>query len=148
MTTYYSNEQQAQATWRALCIKNGMPDAANLTAPTATTRDNDLHEIRKTARRAVNAITATMKPADYDNETTDGLAYAGAIIQKVNQTFERQQDAEHFFGKKQANNVLRTPADFENHYGKKPHDSNEQPYGLDDFLRGVAGLRSSEGVKK
>lgn len=64
----------------------------------------------------------------------------------VNEQFERQQDAERFFGKKQSTHVLRNAADFERHYESRS-TTNEDPFDIADYLRGVANLRTSAGVQ-
>ena len=145
MSNYHTNPENARATWQKLCATNGIPEASNIAAADSSTSQSDLHELRKTARRAINQISEKLKPGDYDNATTDGLMYAGEVVRSVNQQFERQADADNFFGKKQNNTVLRNAADFERHYAK--NDNSEQPYDIADFLRGVGKLRSSEGVQ-
>ena len=145
-TQYHSNEETAQNTWKALCAKNGLPEAANIGPHVSNLSTSDLHDLRKTARRAINKITESMKPGDYDNATTDALLYAGHTVSAVNEQFERQQDAERFFGKKQSTHVLRNAADFERHYESRS-TTNEDPFDIADYLRGVANLRTSAGVQ-
>lgn len=145
MSNYHTTEQNARTIWQKLCATNGIPEAANITAANSSTGNTELHELRKTARRAINQISDKLKPGDYDNATTDGMMYAGEVVKSVNTQFERQADYDNFVGKKQNNTVLRNAADFERHYAK--NDNSDQPYDIADFLRGVGKLRSSEGVQ-
>jgi len=56
---YHSTPENAQATWKALCAKNGLPEAANIGPHVGSLTNADLHELRKTTRRAVNQITSS-----------------------------------------------------------------------------------------
>jgi len=144
---YHSSEENARNTWNALCAKNGLPEACNIGPNVSGLNQNDLHEIRKTARRALNKITDSLKPTDYDNATSDAITFAGSVVSAVNQQFERQQDANHFFGKKQSNSILRTAADFENHYQSRAKNTNDDPFDLADYLRGIANMKTTPTVK-
>jgi len=90
--------------------------------------------------------TSSLKSHDYTDTVTDGLTWAGNVVAAVNQQFERQQDAEAFFGKKQKSTVLRNAADFEGHYASR-NSGNDEPFDMADYLRGVANLRTSAGVQ-
>jgi HK97 family phage major capsid protein len=106
--------------------------------------------MRKTARRALNTISDTLKPGDYNDSVTDALVFAGNSIAAVNEAFERMQDAEKFFGKRQASgaasNVMRNAADFAKHYNTG-HSQDAGEYDIADYLRGIANLRSTPAVK-
>jgi HK97 family phage major capsid protein len=144
---YYSSEESARNTWINLCAKNGMPEAANRGTHTSGLKEAEVHALRKIMRRAVNTITATMKPADYTDDVTDGLMWAAKIIESCNDQFERIQDAAVFFGNLSTtkNNVLRNTADFERHF--KTRDQGEDgEMGITDFFRGVAGMRTTPAV--
>ena len=82
---YHTSQANAINTWKALCAKNGLPEAADLDQVAITGMGQPaLHELRKTARRAINKITDGMKQADFDNATTDALLFAGGIVSSVN----------------------------------------------------------------
>lgn len=146
MSDFQTSPENAERQWMNLCAKAGLPEAVNIGNGTSTTA-TQMHETRKIARRAITALSATMKPADYsDSNTVDALMYGGLIVQNLTKQIERQQDAEHFFGKKQSTNVLRNAADFERHYTGRKGGSNDEPFDIADFLKGVANLRTSPGV--
>jgi len=142
---YTSNEENARNTWNALCAKNGQPEATSQGKNFSSCTNTELHEIRKTTRRAINTITDSLKPHDFDDKTTDALLYAGAVVAAVNQQFERKDDADRFFGTKQNSAVMKNAADFENHYQKVSNQG--EAFGIADFLRGVAKLKTSPEVQ-
>ncbi len=147
---FHSSPEQAQATWKALCAKAGVSAAANAHPKGVLGCGNksELHEVRKTTRQAINKITDDLRPNDYTNEVTDGLMWGGEIVKAANAAFERMDDAERFFGNQpKASNVLRNSADFDRHYASRSQSSNEAPFDLADYLRGVANLRASPGVQ-
>ena len=149
---YNTSEADAGAMWMRLCVKNGHAEAAaalNDYAPESMTNPNELHELRKVTRRAVNAVTDSMKSADYaDNATADGLLYAAKIIARVDQQFQRMAEAEAFFGGNgQAKTVMRNSADFKAHYGKRDGNSDEGQFDIADYLRGVANMKTSPDVR-
>lgn len=145
---YHSTEETARNAWTTLCAKNGLPDAANIGTNASSLSEAELHAMRKTARRAINEITDKMKPADYTDSVTDALVYAGNSIAAVNEAFERMQDAEKFFGNRQASaqNVMRNSADFAKHYNTG-HSQDAGEYDIADYLRGIANLRTTPSVK-
>jgi HK97 family phage major capsid protein len=125
-----------------------LPDALNIGPHgAASLKEAEIHALRKTARRALNAISDTMKPADYTDAVTDALVYAGNTIEACNEALERIQDAERFFGKSSTtkNKVLRNSADFERHFmtGRQGEDGE---MGITDFFRGVAGMKTTPAV--
>ena len=145
-SSYSTTEGTAKNTWMALCAKNGVPEAANI-GPHGNMMSNDaLHDTRKTTRRAINKITESLKPEDYTDAVTDALVFAGNVVAHVNEQFERQQDADHFFGKKQSNAVLHNAADFDRHYSARA-DNQGEPFDMADFLRGIANLRTTPSVQ-
>lgn len=83
MYKFTHTPEVAEATWKTLCAKNGLPEAATIGdgVPTLMSK-NELHEARKTARRAVNKITDSLKPDDYTDKVTDALMFAGEVIKK------------------------------------------------------------------
>jgi len=145
--SYNTTPENAETQWMRLCAKHGQPEAANAGNASSDSMSNtQLHEHRKVVRRALNAITETLKPTDYDDQTTDALMFAGQIVSKINDQFQRQADATAFFGKKKVDAVMRNQADFDAHY--KSRSSNEEgDYGISDFLRGVANMRTSPEVR-
>ena len=147
---YIGTEESARNTWTTLCAKNGLPEAANIGPHVNSLNEAELHAMRKTARRALNTISDQLKPGDYNDATTDALVFVGNSIAAVNEAFERMQDAEKFFGKRQANgaasNVMRNSADFAKHYNTgDSKDAGE--YDIADYLRGIANLRTTPSVK-
>jgi HK97 family phage major capsid protein len=149
--TYHSNAEAARATWQVLCAKHGLPEAANIGIHVSTMPEKDLHEIRKVTRQAVNKITDTMKPGDYDDKTTDALIFAGSVVAAVNQTFERIDEATRFHAKKNGTStgsvsVLRNADDFSRHYGNN-QNGQDGPMDIADFLRGVAGMKTTPAVQ-
>jgi HK97 family phage major capsid protein len=141
---YHSNEENARNAWQALCAKNGVSEAANIGPHLTGRSESELHDVRKTTRRAINKITESMKPGDYDDKTTDAIMYAGNVVSAVNEQFERMKDADRYFGAKQSTDVLRNAADFERHYDSR--SKGEESFDITDFLRGVARLKSSPEV--
>lgn len=147
---YSTTQENAGTQWLRLCAKHGQADAASaaVNASTDSMTNNELHDLRKTMRRAINAVTETLKPQDYDENTTDALQFASMIVSKVNNQFQRQADATAYFGKTQkADSVLRNKADFEDHFKTRGNDGDDEKYGVDDWLRGIANMRTSPDVK-
>jgi HK97 family phage major capsid protein len=148
--TYHSTEENARNAWVTLCAKNGIPEGTNIGQHANGLNEAELHAMRKTARRALNTISDSLKPADYTDAVTDALVYAGNSIAAVNEAFERMQDAEKFFGKRQASgaasNVMRNAADFAKHYNTG-HSQDAGEYDIADYLRGIANLKSIPSVK-
>lgn len=146
---YHSTLENARNAWTALCAKNGLPDAVNIgPGIVSSVKESEIHAMRKTARRALNAITDTLKPDDYTDSVTDALIYAGNTIEACNEAFERIQDAEKFFGKSKDNSmskVLRNAADFQRHF-KNSRNDDDTDVGIADFFRGVAGMRTTQAV--
>ncbi len=148
--SYHSTEENARNAWTTLCAKNGLPEGVNIGPYASGLNEAELHAMRKTARRAINEITDKLKPADYNDSVTDALVYAGNSIAAVNEAFERMQEAERFFGKRQASgtasNVMLNSADFAKHYDTG-HSQDAGEYDIADYLRGIANLRSTPAVK-
>lgn len=145
---YHTNQEQAQKEWIALCAKHGLPEATQIGVHvnSAGLNNSELHDMRKTARRAINKITDTLKPTDeLDDKTYDALLFAGNCISAVNEAFERQDDADRFFGKKQNNQVLRNSKDFERHY--EGRNKGDDDFTITDWLRGVANIKAMPEVK-
>ncbi len=150
MSTYYNTSpEQAEATWKALCAKAGLPEAANIGNHAASELSKgERHQVRKTARNAIDAIKSAPYPREQENAITDALVFAGLVIANINESFEREQDAEHFFGKKQASRVLRNAADFEKHYGTTRNTGGEDgEMNIADFLRGVSNMTTTPAVR-
>ena len=148
--TYHGTEENARNAWTTLCAKNGIPEGSNIGTNASSLSEAELHAMRKTARRALNQISDTLKPSDYSDSVTDALVFAGNSIAAVNEAFERIQDAEKFFGKRQASgagaNIMRNSADFAKHYNTgESKDAGE--YDIADYLRGIANLRTTPSVK-
>lgn len=147
---YHSNAESAENAWKAICAKNGLTDAANLgDFSTCGASEASLHDHRKTVRRAINTITDTLKPSDYSSAVTDALLFAGNCVAAINQAFERMQDAEKFFGNRQASsagsNIMRNSADFAKHYNTG-HSKDAGEFDIADYLRGIANLRTTPAV--
>jgi HK97 family phage major capsid protein len=144
---YHGSKEQAINSWKSLCVKNGLPEAASiLGSNTSSLNTTELHELRKTVRRAVNKISDSIKPNQYDDATTDGLLFGAEVIQSVNASLERFEDAERFFGKKQKTDALKNSADFERYFGTPENIDRDETFGIADLLRGVANLKSSPSV--
>lgn len=144
MFKYNTTEENAEATWKKLCVSNGHPEAVNISSMDADMQSSDkLHEARKTIRRALNAIQD--KTPKLDDETTDGLLFGSAMVKKINLAFERRADAAVFMGSKQPDSIMRNHADFEAHY--KSRSTEEEKIGIDDLLRGVANMSTTPAVK-
>jgi len=140
--------ENAEMQWKRLCAKHGQAEAANASnADIDGMHANQMHEHRKTVRRAINAITEPLKPADYDDNTTDALMFGAKIVARVNQDFERRAEAEIFFGgSSQAKTVMRKAADFKAHYQKRGSEDEGQ-FDIADYLRGVANMKTSPDVR-
>ena len=144
---FNTNIENAGTQWMRLCAKHGQPDAANAgNADTDMMTPTALHEHRKTVRRAINAITETLKPTDYNDNITDALMFGGKIVNHVNQEFERRTEAQAFFGGSQSKTVMRDAADFQSHYGKRG-GNDEGQFDVADFLRGIANMKTSPDVR-
>ena len=148
--TYYSTQENARNGWMALCAKNGIPEASQI-GPQAVggLSEAELHSTRKTTRRAINLISESLKPEDYTDATTDALIFAGNVVARINEEFERKQDAEKFFGNRQktgSNPAMRNSADFQKHY-ETGHTQDAGEFDIADYLRGVANLRTTPGVQ-
>ncbi len=135
--TQYPRQQ-----WEILCAKYGLPGAANIKGSGLNYATNEAHEARKTMRRAVNAITAKLHPNEFSNEVTAGLSHAARVVAEINAGLDHfEQKSENAHGLK----AMRNSADFAKHYKADGHGEGE--FGLHDFLRGVANLRSTGAVQ-
>ena len=135
----------AQNGWAALCAKHGQTEA--ITAKSSGTA-SELHNSRKALRRAINAIYAALKPHEFDNQVTESLSYASQMVASCSHgidLMERVKENTPSGGL----NILRNRADFDKHYhterGQMRGDESE--FGISDFLKGVAGLRSNGAVQ-
>lgn len=144
---YNTTPENAETQWMRLCAKHGQPQAANVgNAMPEAMSNNEAHEARKAVRRAINAVTESLKPNEFTDDVTDGLMFAGGIVSKINEKFQRQADADVFFGKKKTDAVMRNRADFEAHFQTR-NSNDEGEFGIAEFLRGVANMKTSPDVR-
>ncbi len=129
------------AAWKVLCAKNGVPEAAFERVGGST---KDLHDQRKTMRRAINKVAASIPPGDEDPMTANGLQYAGSLIAKIETLLDMAKDSAQ--PSKSAMNVMRTREDFAAHYNSHG-GSDGGDFGVAEFLRGVAVMGTSKEVR-
>jgi HK97 family phage major capsid protein len=139
-----AEKAESQTAWAILASKYGHPEAASARSSGTAA---ELHNARKTLRRALNAIQASLKPNDYDDHTTLAITYAGSQIAQCStgiDFMERVNDAPTG-----GLNVMRNQADFAKRYNAEGGmmRGDEAEFGISDFLKGVAGLRTNGAVQ-
>lgn len=145
---YLTSIENAGTQWIRLCAKNGHPEASSVMNGCLTADSfNENHEKRKVIKRAINAITAGLKPEDYDDATTDALMFAGGVVAKINDHFQLQADGAALFGKKSPDRVMRNQADFEDRYQKPSSYDDGDGMSISDLLKGVANLTTTPAVR-
>lgn len=104
---------------------------------------NELHDQRKTLRRAINTIAASTPPGDEDTVTFNGLQHAGSLVAKIDLMLDLARDSAK--PSKSAMNVMRTADYFAQHYTARGNSSGE--VGVVEFLRGIAGMATTPDVR-
>ena len=151
MSKDYENQEEAEfgrQQWEIVCNKAGIPGAARIKA--SGIPHSEMHETRKTMRRAINQITSKLNPSDYDTATSAALHHAGKIIADISSGLD------HMDGKASEKtagsmNVMRNAADFAKHFkaneqfARSGDDDGE--IGVADFLRGVANMTTTTAVR-
>ncbi len=141
---YTSQEEKNKDAWIFAASKAGFPQAAHINA---TGGVDELHEARKTMRRAMNAVHAGIGPVPSDTETS-AIYHAGAVISRISAMIDtldmksEKQSNSTFGGVK----VLHNRTDFENHYKVANADAEDREMNLADLLRGIAGMRTTTAV--
>lgn len=132
--------------WRAVCAKLGLPEAANLRKGGTAA---ELHETRKTARRAVNKLAADIGVRDYTEEESLALGHISALVAWVDSELDHHERRDEKTKSPQMR-VMRNAADFNKHYGTARHSFGEDGGGemnIADFLRGVSNMSTTPAVK-
>lgn len=137
-------EATNEAAWHAVCAKQGLTDAMHIRASGLTAAE--AHNARKTMRRAINKIESD--PAIYDDDQAIGaLTHASTVISRLSSIIDVIDEMAE--GKQQVTDtkVLRNQADFEKRFRVDRNDVNTKVESLADFVRGVAGMRSTGAVQ-
>ncbi len=135
------------AAWSALCAKIGQPEAAIVNIA-----DNarEMHEQRKTLRRAMNTLTASNRATGVDEAAFSGIQHAGSMIARINIAMEALDG--NSSTAKQGMNVMRSATDFRSHYSKNSGLNQgrgfaDSDFDIADFFRGVAGMSTNQDVR-
>lgn len=139
-----SDEAANKTAWQTVCAKQGLTDAMHIRASGLTAAE--AHDARKTMRRAVNKIESD--PALYDDDQTiAALTHASTTISRLSNIIDLLD--KHADGAHQVSDtkVLRSQADFEKRFRVDRNERDTQVESLSDFVRGVAGLRSTGAVQ-
>ncbi|MDE2453260.1 MAG: phage major capsid protein, partial [Burkholderiales bacterium] len=127
----------ARRAYAAACAKLGEPDASSAN-PSGSL--SELHNSRKAVRRLINKLAA--QPEADDGEAL-ALAHAANLVERISATINILGG--HEDAARTGENVMRTSADFRNHYGPKARP--DESFDIADFLRGVAGLKAPAAVR-
>ena len=146
-----SEEIAAENAWRAVCAKLGQPEAAHIRAGGTS---DELHEKRKTMRRAVNKLSEYIGVRQMSAEESAALAHASVIVARIDSMLDdgTLQAAAPRDGStwRDSNGrpvkQLRTPADFHAHYRRRP-GCEDDGITLGAFFRGVANLPTTPAVR-
>jgi HK97 family phage major capsid protein len=136
--------------WTAACAKVGQPKAAAVLYP-AFDNSVQAHELRKTIRRGINAITDSVKDNEFDNDTTDALLFAASMIERLTEQLDYAAGATNVENRVPGIKAMRNSGDFEKHYNAGDHGpmlgDDNRDMRITDFLRGVANLRTTGSVQ-
>ena len=147
---YHGTKETAMKAWTAACAKVGQPKAAAVTYPAF---DNSIqaHELRKTIRRGINAITDSAKGNDFDNDTTDALIFAATMVERLTEQIDYADGATNVENRVPGIKAMRNSADFDKHYKSGDHGpllvDGDRDMRIADFLRGVANLRTTASIQ-
>ena len=134
-------EVACENAWRSMCAKMGQPDAANIRG--GGTQDQ-LHDKRKTMRRAINKAIETIGVREQTREEIDALNHASVVIANLNGMIELA-DKSNAARVPEQMKVMRNAADFSKHYGRNSED-RDGGMNIADFLRGVAKMKTTPAV--
>lgn len=135
---------KARNQWRAVCAKVGVPAAADANGGSGLTA-RECHEQRKTVRQALNKLTEALGTRNVNEEEAGAYAHGGALVASLTNWIERLEGQQDQGRSVKDMKVLRSQADFERHY--RANASPADTFGLADFIRGVAGMQTVEGVR-
>lgn len=141
---------QAESAYRATCAKLGMPEAANV-RPGGNVRQ--LHEGRKLVRKAINKARAEGgMVGELSPEQAQFFDHAGMLVAQIETMLdgadqEATGGAEHWRAQDGTLvPVLRGAEQIRAHYERRADGASEE-VGLVDFLRGVAGQKTTQAVR-
>lgn len=134
--------------FRAECAKVGISDAPNVRPGGYAA---ELHDQRKTVRRAVNKITEGIGMAAPTDSQLLALQHAGVLVAKIDGMLDGMppdRDAaasEWHDSSGRSLKLLRTSQDFRSHY--KAERAGEERMTLVDWVRGVANMPTTPEVR-
>lgn len=142
---YFADQAQAEKSWALACAKSGQPEAARLRKNSYCGTKAEIHENRKHARRALNAIVAATPNGQYSPDLAAALDFGSQLIASIDHELDlhdRRDEKANSTGMK----AMRTSADFVKHYNTERPD-HEGELNIADFLRGVANLKTTPAVR-
>lgn len=113
------DESQRQA-WHSACIKIGQKDAANIMPNGGSI--NEMHEQRKTLRRAFNALNAEAQKRGTSQEDIAAMEYCGDAIQSLSILIESGN--KHSVSAEKTNE-LRGPESIRAYYSRRAAANSE-----------------------
>ncbi len=148
-------EIKAQNAWRGICAKLGQPDAGEIRAGGT---DDELHEKRKTMRRALNKVIEHVGVRDVTEDEALAMNHAATIIASIDSMLDGLEQLEGGISgtknstgwrnaKGQPMKVLRNAADIDGYYRGKAANSRSDNVTLGDFFRGVANMPTTPAVR-
>lgn len=145
---YYAAQLQAEKCWALECSKNGHQDAASLRTTSYTGTKAQIHEARKVARRALNAIAASTPSGHFSPEVQAAFDFGAGLISAIDRELDVQAMRDEDGAKKSQLKTLHNRADFERHYNTESLFAGSGD-GIDiaNFLRGVANLKTTESIR-
>lgn len=146
-------EVRAHNAWRAICAKLGQPGAGEIRAGGT---DAELHEKRKTMRRALNRLVEDMGVREMTEDESLAISHATTVVASIESMLDGIEQLEGRGGKDstgwcnakgQPMKVLRNAADIDGYYRGKANNSRSENISLGDFFRGVANMPTTPAVR-
>ena len=143
----YAEQQQAEKCWSLECAKNGHPEAGRLRTSSHCGTKAQLHENRKLARRALNAICASAPNGEFPADVQAAFDFGAGLISRIDSEIDHHEQREEAKANKSGINAMRNHSDFARHYRTDNQFGDAGEIRIDDFLRGVANMSCSPAVR-
>lgn len=144
----FAAQAESEKCWALACAKVGHPDAGKLRSNSYCGSKAEIHENRKVARRALNAIMAQTPNGQFPPDVQAAFDFGSQLVALIDHEIDHREMRDE-----KANptsmKAMRTRADFAKHY-KTPEQSGsgyDGEIGIADFLRGVANMNTTQSVR-
>lgn len=144
----YAAQANAERCWALECAKSGHQDAAALRTNSYCGTKAQVHDARKVARRALNAISASAPNGNFSPEVQAAFDFGAGLISRIDHELHNHAMRDEAGANNSRLKILRNHADFERHYNANdPFSGAGEGVDIANFLRGVANLTTTESVR-